>query len=103
MRIDPDELRVQWRSYNFILEKMINDKVIDQNSTSIDILRNLINPKMELCFGIEDILSILVRAAVAKGGVEAVVESMVSVVEAHTPASRGILNQQRLEDEVMDW
>ena len=32
---------------------------------------------------------------------ESVVESMVSVVEAHTPASRGILNQQRLEDEVM--
>ena len=43
----------------------------------------------------------MVRAAVAKGGVESIVESIVSVVEAHTPASRGILNQQRLEDEVM--
>ena len=28
-------------------------------------------------------------------------ESMVSVVEAHTPASRAILDQQRLEDEVV--
>ena len=50
--------------------------------------------------GIEDIISILLRAAVAKGGVESVVESMVSVVEAHTPSSRGILNQERLADEI---
>ena len=49
--------------------------------------------------GIEDVLCILVRAAVAKGGVESVVESIVSVVEAHTPSSRGILNQERLNDE----
>jgi hypothetical protein len=47
------------------------------------------------------VLSILVRTVVAKGGVEAVCESMVSVIEAHTPSSRGILNQGRLEDEVM--
>ena len=46
----------------------------------------------------------MVRAAVAKGGVESVVESMVSVVEAHTPSSRGILLQNRLEDEtVVAW
>ena len=44
------------------------------------------------------------RAAVTKGGVESVVESMVSVVEAHTPASRGIILQQRLEDEtIVSW
>ena len=44
------------------------------------------------------------RAAVAKGGVESVVESMVSVVEAHTPASRGIILQNRLEDEtIVSW
>ena len=44
------------------------------------------------------------RAAVAKGGVESVVESMVSVGEAHTPASRGIILQNRLEDEtIVSW
>ena len=42
-----------------------------------------------------------VRAAVAKGGVESVVESMVSGVEAHTPSSRGIPQHKRLEDESM--
>ena len=32
------------------------------------------------------------------------VESMVSVVEAHTPASRGIIPQNRLEDEtIVSW
>jgi hypothetical protein len=48
--------------------------------------------------GIEDIQ---VRAAVAKGEVESVEESMVSVVEAHTPSSRGIIHQNGLEDETI--
>ena len=53
---------------------------------------------------VEDILSILVRAAVAKAGVESVVESMVSVVGAHTPASRAIILQNRLEDKtIVSW
>ena len=47
--------------------------------------------------GIEDVISILIRAAVAEGGVE----SLNCMVEAHTSSSRGILNQERLEDEVM--
>ena len=54
-----------------------------------------------LLSGIEDVISIFIRAAVAKGGVESLVESMVSVVEAHNTSSRGILHQERLEDEVM--
>ena len=40
----------------------------------------------------------LVQAAVAKGGVELVVESMVSVVGAQTLSSRGILNREILGD-----
>ena len=100
--LDPDELRIQWRAYNSALERTVMDKKMGlANMTNIDILRNLINPKMELYRGIADVISVLIRAAVAKGGVESVVESMVSVVEAHTPSSRGILNQERLEDEVM--
>ena len=43
-------------------------------------------------------------ALVAKGGVESVVRVMVSVMEAHTPASRGLLIQQRIEDEmIVSW
>ena len=53
--------------------------------------------------GIEDVISFLIKAAVAvaKGGVESLVESMVSVVEAQNLSSRGISNQESLEDEVM--
>ena len=46
-------------------------------------------------------LGLMTYADVGMGGLESVCESMVSVVEAHTPASRAILDQQRLEDEVM--
>ena len=49
----------------------------------------------------EGVLSVQTLALVARGGVESVVESMVSVMEAHSPASRGLLNQQRIEDEMM--
>ena len=41
-------------------------------------------------------ISILIKAAVATGGVESLVESMVILVEAHTPSSIGILNQERV-------
>ena len=40
-------------------------------------------------------------ALMARGGVESVVESMLSVMEAHTPASRGLLNQKKIEDEIL--
>ena len=117
VRVDPDELRTQWRLYNKVLEDLLMNKAMGLiNMSSLDILRSLIDPKKELyryiasqyilkslntffSSGIEDVLSIVVRAAVAKGGVESVEESMVSVVEAHTPSSRGILKQERLEDE----
>ena len=44
---------------------------------------------------------ILQRPAVARGGLESVCETMVSVMEAHTPSLRGILDQRRLEDEIL--
>ena len=99
LRVNPPDLRLQWRQYNDVLEEIINQK---PNLSSIDFVKLLINPTNEKYYrGIEGVLSILVRAAVAKGGVESVCESMVSVVEAHTPALRAILNQRRLEDEIM--
>ena len=69
--------------------------------SSLDLMNLLIDPKKELFRGIEGVLSVLVRAAVAKGGMESVCESIMSVMEAHTPSLRAILNQERLEDEVM--
>ena len=81
VQVDPDEMRAQWGLYNM---------------SSLDILRIFIDPKKKLyryCAmasiykstfnskGIQVALNILVQAAVAKGGVELVVQSMVSAVE----------------------
>ena len=96
-RVEPDDLRLQWRAFNEVLEGMESQA----EESSMDILGKLVDPKAELYPGIQSVLSILVRAAVAMGGLESVCESMVSVVEAHTPAFRAILDQQRLEDEVI--
>ena len=73
----------------------------DNSISNHSLLKNLLDPDMGLCKGIEGVLSVQTLALVAKGGVESVVESMVSVMEAHSPASRGLLNQQRIEDEMM--
>ena len=45
--------------------------------------------------------SVLVVALVAKGGVESVVESMVSVMEVHSSSLRGLTDQQRIEHGMM--
>ena len=42
---------MQWRTYNLVLERMVEQEK-EQELTSMDILRNLINPKMELYTGI---------------------------------------------------
>ena len=48
-RVDADELRVQWRLYNSVLEGLVVNKSMGLDSmSSIDILRNLIDPKKEL-------------------------------------------------------
>ena len=48
-RVDPDELRVQWRLYNSVLERLLGIKSMGLiNMSSIDILRALIDPKKEL-------------------------------------------------------
>ena len=73
----------------------------DNSMTSHSTMKMLLDPDLGLFKGIEGVLSVQTLALVAKGGVESVVESMVSVMEAHTPASRGLLNQQRIEDEMM--
>ena len=97
-RLDPDDMRLQWKLFNEVLEEVIT---IHINLSSLDILKLLLNPKKGKFKGIEGVLSVLVRAAVAKGGVESVCESMVGVMEAHTPSLRAILDQRRLEDELL--
>ena len=47
----------------------------------------------------EGLLSVLARACLVMG-VEAIVESWVSVMENHSSSVRCITNQKRLEDEV---
>ena len=48
-RVDADELRVQWRLYNSVLEGLVVNKSMGLDSmSSIDIIRNLMDPKKEL-------------------------------------------------------
>ena len=64
-------------------------------------MKLLLDPALKHYKGIEGALSVLVVALVAKGGVESVVESMVSVMEAHSSPLRGLLDQTRIENEMM--
>ena len=97
-RLDLADLRLQWSQYNKVLEKLYSKQA---DMSSLKLIKLLIDPSEQYFRGIEGVLSIMVRAAVAKGGVESVVESMVSVMEAHSSSVRGITNQTRLEDEIM--
>ena len=65
----------------------------------IQIIAKFLDPKEDLYKDIEGPLSVLARACVAQG-VEAIVESWVSVLENHSSSVRGITDQDRLEDEV---
>jgi hypothetical protein len=95
-RLDPEDLRTQFFRFNQVLEEKI-----DKDMQSLDVVRKLIDPNQKICEGVEGIISILVRGVIIKGGVESVCESMVSVMEAHTPSNRVLLNQEHLEDEIM--
>ena len=62
IQIDPDDLWLQWRTYNEVLGKIIKDK---KDLTSLGCLKVLVDPKKGVYKGIEGVLSILVRATVA--------------------------------------
>ena len=94
-RLDSEDMRAQFLKFNRLLEEL------DKSRTSLDTVRLLIDPQKKVYEGVEGIVSILVNSVIVKGGVESVCESMVSVMEAHTPSNRVILNQERLEDEIM--
>ena len=53
----------------------------------------------KLCMNIEGPLAVLARASVTKG-VEAIVESWVSVMENHSNSARGLTDQERLDREM---
>ena len=73
----------------------------EESITSHAMMKLLLDPAQEHYRGIEGALSVMVVALVAKGGVESVVESMVSVMEAHSSPLRGLLDQERIENEMM--
>ena len=75
------------RSYNEVLGKIIENK---KDLTSPGCFKVLVDPKKGVYKGIYGVLSILVWAKVANAGVEFVCESMVSVMEVHTPSQRAI-------------
>ena len=69
-------------------------RAVDAKQANVVVIINAVEPDIDI-----GVLS--VQTLVARGGVVSVVESMVSVMEAHTPASRGLLNQKRIEDEIL--
>ena len=70
-----------------------------QDLTSRQIISKFLDPKENLYEGIEGVLSLLTRACVTSG-VEAIVESWVSVLENHSSSVRSITNQVKLEEEM---
>ena len=80
-RLDEEDLRVQFRKFNRILEEEIP---VAAELDSHAIVKLLLDPEKGLFKGIEGVVSILANATICLGGVESVCESMVSVMEAHT-------------------
>jgi hypothetical protein len=87
-RITEEELREQYREFNRRLEE-ISMKKETMGLSSKKILSLFFDPKMKMYVDIEGVLSVLARACVSKG-VEAIVESWVSVMENHCTSVRWI-------------
>jgi hypothetical protein len=97
-RVPEDELRKQYREFCRTMEEVSRQKrSVDLSSKQL--LSMLFDPNNMLYKDIEGVLSVLAKACVTSG-VEAIVESWVSVLEGHSSSVRGITNQQRLEDEL---
>ena len=92
------EMRLQYREFIRRLGEVGKEKG-SAELTSIQIIAKFLDHKEDLYKDIEGPLSVLARACVAQG-VEAIVESWVSVLENHSSSVRGITDQDRLEDEV---
>ena len=112
-RVTEGELRQQYREYNRKLEQLTH---MDSNLNlgNKEIIALFFDPAGKKYVDIEAVLSVLARACVSQG-VEAVVESWVSVLENHASSvrccvkynlhvvnviNRGIQDQQRLENEL---
>ena len=85
-KLDPDDLKLQWRKYNELLEDLIIQK---PDMGSMTFIKMMIDPGEELYLGIQGVLSVMVQALVTRGGVESVCESMVSVVGGAHPGRKG--------------
>ena len=94
------ELRTQYREFNRRVSSLA-DQPGSELMSSIEILSKFLDPDQKLFKDVESILSILTRVAVMNVGVESVCESWVSVWEQHNSPVRGLLDQQRLEGEVL--
>ena len=67
--------------------------------TSKEIISKLLDPEEKLCKDIEGVLPVLARACLSQG-VEAIIESWVSVLKHHSSSVRGLTDQTRLDDEL---
>ena len=85
-RVTEGELRQQYREYNRRLEQL-SWKESNMNLGDKEILALFFDPAGGMYLDIEAVLSVLARACVSQG-VEAVVESWVSVLENHASSVR---------------
>ena len=74
-------MRLQFTRFNKTLLEIPEVEGLDSHG-----ILSVLDQKQGLFKGIERVLSFLANATICLGGVEAVCESVVSVMEAHTPS-----------------
>ena len=95
--ISDQELRIQFRDFLRKLEALI-DSSKDKSHTSMTIFKSFLNTELKLYEDVEAIIQVLCDAATSMS-VESIVESWVSIYEAHSNKHRPIAND-RAEQEI---
>ena len=86
--ISDQELRLQFNHFLRKLEKHV-ESIDEHNLRSLDLFRDFLNTSLELYKDVEIVVYILCRAATSLG-LESIVESWISVYEAHSNKHRPI-------------
>ena len=95
--ISDEELRLQYRDFLRKLETIIED-TDESELKSMEIFRSFLSTKHKLYLNVEMVIQVLCDAATSMS-VESVVESWVSIYEAHSNKHRPISNE-RAENEI---
>ena len=97
-KISKFEFKEEFREYLGSVEKL-SELEVNKKTSSMDILMTFLDPEKKMYKGIENVMSVLARAAMMMS-VEAVVEGWVSVMEHHSSKHRN-LSENTMLDEVI--